>query len=288
MISGSEDTKFEEGEGRVRRALSFSEMSSSNDVPQRPRSPKRKGNLSKVDANKQTNLTRPLVLHIQQNYDEGDESERSIQEARSPKRSSKAGVKSKNADNFVQDNTNTVSSSIQLSSSGLGAKGGVKRGKPEPLTPNRSPEKKNDEEGIPWLLRENMRTPESGSSRQRHILRDAFERNEFPSMQDLMALEEKTKMPTKKIIHWFQQARKIQRSEEKSRELRRQEREFMNAQNETNGYCKQEISNGNQNFKKLKKTPSSQSLYSCGGADSESSGDFRGFDSDTNQGTISF
>ena len=288
MISGSQDTKSEEGEGRVRRALSFSEMSSSNDVPQRPRSPKRKGNLSKADANKQTNLRRPLVLHIQQNYDEGDESERSIQEARSPKRSSKAGVKSKNVDNFVQDNTNAISSSMQLSSSGLGAKGGVKRGKPEPLTPNRSPEKKNDEEGVPWLLRENLRTPESGSSRQRHILRDAFERNEFPSMQDLMALEEKTKMPTKKIIHWFQQARKIQRSEEKSRELRRQEREFMNTQNETNGYCTKEISNGNQNFQKLNKTPSSQSLYSCGGADSESSGDFRGFDSDTNQGTLSY
>ena len=288
MISESQDTKSEEGEGRVRRALSFSEMSSSNDVPQRPRSPKRKGNLGKVDANKQTNTRRPLVLHIPQNYDEGDESERSIQEARSPKRSSKAGVKSKHLDNFVQDNTDLTSSSTPLSSSAFGAKGGVKRGKPEPLTPNRSPQKINDEEGIPWLLRENVRTPESGSSRQRHILRDAFERNEFPSMQDLIALEEKTKMPTKKIIHWFQQARKIQRSEEKSRELRRQEREFMNAQNETNGYCKQEISNGNQNFQKLKKTLSSQSLYSCGGADSESSGDFRGFDSDTNQGTISY
>mgnify|MGYP007048738080 CR=1 FL=1 len=107
-------------------------------------------------------------------------------------------------------------------------------------------------------------------------------------MQDLMALEEKTKMPTKKIIQWFQQARKIQRSEEKSRELRRQEREFMTTHNESNGYYTKEISNGNQNLKKLKRTPSSQSIYSCGGADSESSGDFRGFDSDTNQGTISY
>ena len=175
MLSGSQDTKSEEGEGRVRRALSFSEMSSSNDVPQRPRSPKRKGNLSKVDANKQTDARRPLVLQIQQNYDEGDESERSIQEARSPKRSSKSGAKSKHLDNLLQDNTDATSSSMQLSSSALGAKGGVKRGKPEPLALNRSPEKKNDEEGIPWLLRENVKTPESGSSRQRHILRDAFE-----------------------------------------------------------------------------------------------------------------
>ena len=47
-------------------------------------------------------------------------------------------------DNLLQDNTDAISSLMPLSSSALGAKGGVKRGKPEPLTLNRSPEKKND------------------------------------------------------------------------------------------------------------------------------------------------
>ena len=286
MLSDSEDVDFKgTTEGRARRALSFSEMSSSNDTPQRPRSPKRKGVLQ---GNVVGNVVRSdideslssIPLPKENGHDEGDESERSIQEARSPKRSSKLGSKVNSSNTTVPV---TVVEDAVSQSPMLGAKYGTKRGKPEPLTPKKSTIRREEDPALPWLLRENKSASENGTTQ---ILRNAFEKNMFPSLSDLTDLEAATKMPTKKIILWFQQARKAKQKEDKLRELLKREITFMKAHNESNGYDSNSTKSVDRIQKQLSKSSSSQSLYSCGGADSESSGDFRGFDSDTNQGTI--
>jgi hypothetical protein len=217
IISDSEEVAYQEKNGRARRALSFSEILSSNDVPQRSRSPKRKGNMIRSHDTQETRLNSDLTLPKENGYDKGDESERSIQEERSPKRSTKEKKMNNNPPEQVE-NTNSLQASKSLM---LGSKGTIKRGKPEPMTPRKSPEDKATCEPQPWLLRDIDSSNESSEQKRvNQILKDAFENNEFPSMQELANLEEKTKTPTKKIIYWFQQTRKTKRKESTKKSAR--------------------------------------------------------------------
>ena len=271
---------------KARRSLNFSEVSSSNDTPQRSRSPKRKGTSSRPEVVKPTQPREALALFKENGYDEGDESERSIQEARSPKRSSKAGIRTNRCNNNVTD-VNDLSSALQTSNLPLlGGKGKTKRGKPEPSYQSRNAETKETEEHLPWLLRESPNKISSSGHKKDadRILKNAFNQNPCPSMQELIDLESKTEIPTKQIIYWFQQTRKEKRKEEKLKILSIKEATYMGIQNKLPNNEKK-ISDGTiRSRKRLKKSSSSQSLFSVGGADSDSSSDFRGFESDSNLG----
>jgi hypothetical protein len=217
IISDSEEVAYQDRDGRARRALSFSEMSSSNDVPQRSRSPKRKAGIITPHVTQETRLISGITLPKENGYDKGNESERSIQEERSPKRSNKE----KRTNNTFPEPIETTNSSQTSNTSMLGSKGTVKRGKPEPLTPKKSPTNNGTFDPLPWLLREsNSSNENSEQKRVNQILKDSFDKNEFPSMQELSDLEEKTKTPTKKIIYWFQQTRKTKRKESTKKSAR--------------------------------------------------------------------
>ena len=275
----SNDVNEKPIDNKAIRALSFSEASSSNDVPQRSRSPKRKGSTARRNQSNQVRLTTATVDFPHRNgHDDGDESERSVQEARSPKRSSKNGSKANHVPNVHQNQEETLDYPLASNSNIHIKRGSAKRGKPEPITPQKTPE---EEENLPWLLRDSNSTKKK--CRIERALEDAYDKNPFPTMDELSELEAITNMSTKKIIYWFQQTRKTKSREEKLKELIKIERAFMKKQNQQNGYQIESVNNQGKVKKQLLKSSSSQSLYSVAGYDSESSGDFRGFESDSNQ-----
>ena len=117
-------------------------------------------------------------------------------------------------------------------------------------------------------------------------LKASFAKNPFPSMQELIDLEAETGMTTKKIIYWFQQTRKTQRKHEKLQEdLKQAFITDRSSRDVTSEKGKTELTKA---CKALKKSSSWQSLYSHSRGDSDSSGDFRGFESDGNQAGRSF
>ena len=72
-----------------------------------------------------------------------------------------------------------------------------------PEAPKKTPE---EEENLPWLLRDSNSTKKK--CRIERALEDAYDKNPFPTIEELSELEEVTNMSTKKIIYWFQQTRK--------------------------------------------------------------------------------
>merc|ERR1712156_344161 len=188
--SDSNDVNHVPINNKAMRALSFSEASSSNDVPQRSRSPKRKGSTMRRPHVNKNNLPKPnLSLSHENGNDEGDESERSVQEARSPKRSSKTGPKASQVPNGHLEQADTIGFS-QASNSFIHLKrGNAKRGKPEPMTPKKIP---GEEEDLPWLLRDSNSAKKK--SRIESALEDAYDRNPFPTMDEISELEAITNM----------------------------------------------------------------------------------------------